>query len=141
MGRGQELLQTLACGIEDTGWPEASKATVVGGGLRPRATGPPGEPQTHTGGRESQRHAHRKSQEEAMPARKPSCQKPRDVVKCSVMETRGASSSIQERGGWQSTGCCRATVGVGGSVPPLPGGPALLMFSRVISANYMEVGG
>lgn len=76
-----------------------------------------------------------------MPARKPSCQKPRDVVKRSVMETRGASLSIQQRGGWQSTRSCRATVGVGGSGPPLLGGPALLISSRMISANYMEVGG
>lgn len=31
-----------------------------------------------------------------MPARKPSCQKPRNMVKCSVMETRGASVPNQE---------------------------------------------
>lgn len=68
---------------------------MVGGGSTPQGDqSSRGALGTH--GRESQRHAQGRSQEEAMSARKPSCQKPRGVVKCSVMETRGASTSNQE---------------------------------------------
>lgn len=68
---------------------------MVGGGSRPQGDQPSrGASGTH--GRENQRHAQGRSQEEAKSARKLSCQKPRDVVKCSVMETRGASPSNQE---------------------------------------------
>lgn len=75
-----------------------------------------------------------------MSARKPSCQKPRGVVKCSVMETRGVSTSNQEE----------AAVGASGAAGQgwewearghLSGKASSFSFSRVISASCMEVGG
>lgn len=82
----------------------------------------------HAGGRQSQRqrlgHAHGEKLGGGHANEETSCQKAGgDVGKCSVMETRGTSTSIHPgRGGCGSVGRCRAGVAAPG--PPVLAGEA-----------------
>lgn len=110
----------MGLGVGESGRPEARGAAVWAVVEAPGEELSSGAWGARRG--ESQRRAHG---EETGGGHATSCQKPRDVGKCSVMETKGASLSLLEEAVVRGRG---AGAGVGGPGPPVLGGPSARRF-------------